>query len=83
MLSDAMPIDPCADAARRAWLPCANCAKDSGCISCFDGSNCASHWQYLLGNDGPRVFLQCPQCSNVWNVNTRVGAVSDLVSGRG
>jgi hypothetical protein len=66
-----MPLDPHADPARRAWLPCPN--SDHGaveCLECRNGRSCSRHWQYLLSNQGTRVFLQCPDCHQLWDVDT-------------
>ena len=66
-----LPIDPHADFSRRAWLRCPNCDHGSGCVDCTAGRNCASHWQYLLSNQGALVHLQCPGCAHLWSMNTR------------
>lgn len=65
-----MPLDPSADRARRAWLPCPN--GDHGSAACVDcrAGTCPRHWQYLLSNKGTRVFLQCPDCTRLWDVDT-------------
>lgn len=66
-----MPLDPSADRARRAWLPCPNGDHGSaGCVDCRAGRSCAEHWQYLLSNKGTRVYLQCPDCTQLWGVDT-------------
>lgn len=62
-----LPIDPDADASRRAWLPCPHCDQGTGCPDCEDNRNCGSHWQYLLSNEGRLVFLQCPACTRLWS----------------
>jgi ATP-dependent helicase YprA (DUF1998 family) len=61
-----VPIDPHADFSRRAWLCCPNCDHGAGCPECGSNRNCGTHWQYLLSNDGPLVFLQCPVCAELW-----------------
>lgn len=66
-----MPLDPSADIARRAWLPCPECDQGADCSGCLAGRTCRSHWQYLLGNKGPRVFLQCPNCTHLWDTDPR------------
>jgi positive regulator of sigma E activity len=66
-----MPLDPSADRARRAWLRCPNGDHGSaGCGDCAAGRSCATHWQYLLGNRGSRVYLQCPDCTQLWDVDS-------------
>jgi hypothetical protein len=69
-----LPIDPQADRSRRAWLPCPACDHGSkrgpGCGDCSGERNCATHWQYLLSNQGTRVHLQCPSCAHLWSINT-------------
>jgi YVTN family beta-propeller protein len=64
------PIEPDADASRRAWLACPNCDHGAGCPECRGGRNCATHWQYLLRNAATLVSLQCPTCFYVWSVDT-------------
>jgi hypothetical protein len=66
-----LPIDPTADRSRRAWLQCPNCHWHRGCDDCAGGRNCATHWQYLLSNQGMVVHLQCPHCTHLWTVDTR------------
>jgi len=66
-----LPIDPTADRARRAWLECPRCVHGSACGDCQSSSNCATHWQYLLGNQGTLVHMQCPTCSYLWSTDTR------------
>ncbi|MCL2731544.1 MAG: hypothetical protein FWE15_16140 [Actinomycetia bacterium] len=66
-----LPIDPQADPARRAWVPCPVCDDASRCASCAGGRNCTDHWRYLISNAGPVVQLQCPQCTHMWSLNTR------------
>ncbi|GAA1715721.1 hypothetical protein GCM10009765_75630 [Fodinicola feengrottensis] len=66
-----MPLDPTADIARRAWLPCPVRDHAAGCAACADGENCADHWQYLLATAGTQVFLQCPECAHLWDTDTR------------
>ncbi|NMO02801.1 hypothetical protein HH308_16435 [Gordonia sp. TBRC 11910] len=68
-----LPIDPCADFSRRAWLPCPVCAHESHCGDCASSRNCDRHWLYLLSNDGTVVHLQCPDCAHLWGVDTRRG----------
>jgi len=65
-----LPIDPTADRARRAWLPCPACEHHRGCGACADRRNCATHWQYLLSNRGTVVHLQCPNCTYLWSTDT-------------
>jgi hypothetical protein len=67
-----LPLDPTADRSRRAWLPCPNCDWGRGCETCVSGSNCDTHWQYLLSNQATLVHLQCPGCANVWSIDTHV-----------
>ena len=66
-----LPIDPTADAARRAWLPCPRCNHGAGCGDCHSAKNCPTHWQYLLSNQGTLVHLQCPDCGHLWSTDTR------------
>jgi len=66
-----LPIDPRADAARRAWVACPSCDDARGCATCADRRTCSDHWRYLIANDGPVVHLQCPGCAHLWSVNTR------------
>jgi hypothetical protein len=66
-----LPIDPHADAARRAWLRCPVCEQGAGCHDCASGRNCTTHWQYLLSNRGTVLHLQCPACAHLWTVDTR------------
>ena len=66
-----LPIDPDADAARRAWLRCPNCDYGAGCHDCHSGRNCSTHWQFLLSNRGTLVHLQCPNCAHLWDTDTR------------
>ena len=63
------PIDPDADPSRRAWLGCPNCDTGVNCLQCQSGSNCDTHWQYLLNNNATRVFLQCSTCFGVWTAD--------------
>jgi hypothetical protein len=66
-----LPLDPSADPARRAWLRCPN--SDHGaaeCIDCRAGRTCTRHWQYLLGNKATRLYLQCPDCAQLWEIDT-------------
>jgi len=66
-----MPLDPHADPARRAWLTCPNGDHGAaGCLECRNGQSCSRHWQYLLSNRGTRVFLQCPDCMQLWDIDT-------------
>jgi hypothetical protein len=55
-----LPIDPHADPSRRAWVAFPPCRHGDGCPDCESGRNCFVHWQYLIRNEGPRVFLQGP-----------------------
>lgn len=66
-----MPLDPFADFSRRAWIACPNCAHGSGCPACQDKRNCSEHWQYLLSNQGSRLYLQCRTCTHLWQHDTR------------
>jgi hypothetical protein len=66
-----LPIDPKADTSRRAWLPCPNCKHGADCLDCLSSCNCDAHWQYLLGNQGTLVHLQCPTCGHLWATDTR------------
>lgn len=68
-----LPIDPHADPARRAWVPCPGCDDAVDCVNCTDGRNCRTHWRYLIGNQGARVHLQCPGCTHTWTLDTRPG----------
>lgn len=68
-----MPLDPTADISRRAWLPCPRENHGAGCVSCVNGENCAYHWQYLLSTAGTQLFLQCPECTHLWDIDTRIG----------
>ncbi|WP_406416794.1 hypothetical protein OH809_37570 [Streptomyces sp. NBC_00873] len=68
-----LPIDPQADVARRAWMACPVCDDARHCGTCADRRNCADHWRYLISTKGPVVHLQCPQCTHMWSVNTRLG----------
>jgi hypothetical protein len=61
-----LPIDPHADISQRAWLRCPRCRHSVGCPECDNGHNCGTHWQYLLSNNGPLLFLQCPACTELW-----------------
>jgi hypothetical protein len=70
----AVPLDPSADRARRAWLPCPHCDHGTACTECAAGRNCDTHWQYLLGNTGAVLHLQCPTCAHLWDLDTRPGA---------
>src|SRR6478736_1374781 len=65
----ALPIDPDADSARRAWQPCPRCGRGHNCPECEGGLSCASHWQYLLENNGSRLVLQCGGCSHLWTAD--------------
>jgi ATP-dependent helicase YprA (DUF1998 family) len=66
-----LPIDPTADAGRRAWVPCPSCDQGAGCADCKSSRNCADHWQYLLSNQATLVHLQCPNCAHLWSTDTR------------
>jgi hypothetical protein len=67
-----LPIDPHADASRRAWLPCPNCDWGrNACLECRSNRNCGAHWQYLLSNQATHVNLQCPGCATLWSIDTR------------
>ncbi|MBX9392069.1 hypothetical protein K4749_00255 [Streptomyces sp. TRM72054] len=68
-----LPIDPQADRARRAWVPCPGCDDARDCVICAARRTCPTHWRYLIGNDGPRVHLQCPGCTHTWTLDTRPG----------
>ncbi|RDH79245.1 hypothetical protein DVS77_07360 [Mycolicibacterium moriokaense] len=65
-----LPIDPTADRARRAWLECPRCEHGRACLDCQGTVNCATHWQYLLSNQGTVVYLQCPSCAYLWSTDT-------------
>lgn len=67
----ALPIDPHADPARRAWLPCPNCHWGNACAECRSDRNCRAHWQYLLSNRATQLHLQCPRCATLWTTDTR------------
>lgn len=67
-----LPIDPTADRARRAWLECPRCEHGRACGDCQSARNCATHWQFLLANQGTLVHLQCPTCAHVWSTDTRM-----------
>jgi positive regulator of sigma E activity len=43
----------------------------SACADCQSSANCATHWQYLLSNEGTVVHLQCPTCTYLWSTDTR------------
>ena len=58
------------DPRRRAWVACPACRHGDGCPDCESGRNCFVHWQYLIRNEGPRVFLQCPTCAHWWIADT-------------
>jgi hypothetical protein len=62
-----MPLDPTATRDRRAWLPCPNCGHGGNCDTCDAGRTCSSHWQFLLGNSGHVLHLQCPACAHLWD----------------
>ncbi|WP_377267081.1 hypothetical protein [Peterkaempfera sp. SMS 1(5)a] len=64
------PLDPDADRARRAWVPCPNCRDHRDCEACLAGRACPDHWRYLLSNTGPVVHLQCPACTHIWSHDT-------------
>jgi hypothetical protein len=66
-----LPIDPSADRGRRAWLPCSRCNHGARCSDCRTAKNCATHWQYLLSNEGMLVHLQCPDCGHLSSIDTR------------
>jgi len=66
-----LPIDPTADQGRRAWLSCPRCNHDARCAECQSTRNCATHWQYLLSNEGTLVHLQCHDCGHLWSTDTR------------
>jgi hypothetical protein len=69
-----MPLDPSADIARRAWLPCPECDHGRECVDCVEGRTCAQHWQFLLGNTACVVHLQCPTCAHLWDFDGRRAA---------
>ncbi|MBM9617731.1 hypothetical protein ACFQ60_42620 [Streptomyces zhihengii] len=69
-----LPIDPHADRARRAWVACPGCDDTRGCEPCEQRRNCPEHWRYLISNQGPRVHLQCPNCTHTWTLDTGRGA---------
>jgi hypothetical protein len=64
-------LDPAADMARRAWLPCPHCDPGRACADCREGRNCDDHWQYLLGSAAHVSYLQCPECLNRWEHDAR------------
>lgn len=67
-----LPIDPHADASRRAWFPCPKCEWGHGtCSDCHSTSNCRTHWQYLLSNRATQLNMQCPECATLWSCDTR------------
>jgi hypothetical protein len=68
-----LPLDPSADRARRAWLPCPQCDHGRGCPECAAGRTCGTHWQYLLGNTAAVLHLQCPTCRHLWDHGTPGG----------
>ncbi|MFF9867572.1 hypothetical protein ACF1G0_19475 [Streptomyces sp. NPDC013953] len=68
-----LPIDPQADRARRAWVPCPGCDDARDCVTCAERRNCSDHWRYLIANEGARVHLQCPGCTHTWILDTRPG----------
>ncbi|MFG3658766.1 hypothetical protein [Streptomyces sp. NPDC047706] len=68
-----LPIDPHADRARRAWVPCPRCDDARDCVTCAARRNCPTHWRYLISNEGARVHLQCPGCTHTWTLDTRPG----------
>ncbi|HEY0359075.1 MAG TPA: hypothetical protein VGD11_10875 [Mycobacteriales bacterium] len=72
-----MPLDPFADRARRAWLPCPRCDHGRDCADCRAGRTCGHHWQYLLGSAATVLHLQCPSCHHLWDHDTRPGAARD------
>lgn len=77
-----MPLDPTADIGRRAWLPCPTGDHGADCGPCQDGRNCDVHWQYLLSNKATRVYLQCPDCGDLWTTDTRDMSSARSLSGR-
>lgn len=62
-----LPIDPHADSNKRAWLPCPNCNPD--CPHCRGIETCETHWQFVLGDNGHRIRLQCPTCAHTWTAD--------------
>jgi hypothetical protein len=58
--------DPAADACRRAWAACPNCADQVSCGACSSGETCEEHWRYLLATEPHRAFLQCRRCLHRW-----------------
>ncbi|MFC4608538.1 hypothetical protein ACFO9E_12015 [Streptomyces maoxianensis] len=71
-----LPIDPSADAGRRAWVPCPGCADHRDCAVCLAGRTCRDHWRYLLSNVGSLLHLQCSNCAHLWAHETGFGAGS-------
>ncbi|MGP3927335.1 hypothetical protein [Streptomyces sp. 8N616] len=65
-----LPLDPDADKARRAWLPCPRCQDHRDCATCLAGRTCLTHWRYLLASAGHLVHLQCPACTHIWSEDT-------------
>jgi hypothetical protein len=66
-----VPLDPFADSARRAWLPCPECDHGRDCGECQEQRTCRLHWQYLLASTACVVHLQCPTCTHLWDHDTR------------
>lgn len=54
-----MMLDPQADAARRAWLPCPHCGNDTGL--------------YLLYSEANLIWVQCRNCLCRWWHDTGCG----------
>ncbi|GGO89868.1 hypothetical protein [Wenjunlia tyrosinilytica] len=68
-----LPLDPSADIARKAWIPCPRCQDDSDCGTCLAGRNCPDHWRYLLSSTANVLHVQCPGCTHLWSERTAFG----------
>ena len=64
-----LPINPDADRSRRCChappIITATAARTARAAR-----NWSIHCQYLLWNEGPRVFMQCPTCAHLWTADT-------------
>ncbi|UQW99535.1 hypothetical protein [Streptomyces sp. RerS4] len=76
-----LPLDPQADAGRRAWVACPNCDDVRGCGPCAERRTCSTHWRYLLTNTGSLLHLQCPGCTHVWAHESGFGATRSTKRG--
>ncbi|NMH97941.1 hypothetical protein [Pseudonocardia acidicola] len=72
--------DPQADIGRRVWVACPRCDDQVHCAACAAGRSCETHWRFLLGAEGRRVFVQCPGCWHRWWHDTGFG-VGDRPAG--